>query len=306
MRRRHVICRLAAALFAATIILICGFDSARADTPEPASVDLIVQEFFDTGSDQIVVPGGGDRAIDGAGRIGGDVIVPLNDKATPLNRLRFEYAHGNLLHTEGRVTHAGGLYDYPGSRYDQTDTFSLNETLGSAELDGGYFYKHRVCCPAASDPTNTRPSDEHMAYLGGDVNFGPKPGRESLFNFRLTGWRSLDHQFGPPTAGYKNLGDLYLYSTAITMHGYVDEARRYQPYLQASISNDYYNNRPVPYYFHSVDAGIVSRFSPRFKMTLNLGNVTEFNEGYPYTFPNAIHFTLVTVTADFNFPFHSP
>jgi hypothetical protein len=82
----------------------------------------------------------------------------------------------------------------------------------------------------------------------------------------------------------------------------VDRHQLLMPYFGASISNDYYDNRPVPYYFHTVKVGINSRISPLVTLTADLSNLSEFNEGYPYVFPNTIHYTLLTLEAVIHMP----
>jgi outer membrane protein W len=272
-------------------------NSSKAKVP---SINLILKSYVDTGSDQISSPG--DTLIDGQMRIGGRVTIPFTSPAFPFKNLVLRYEHDNSLHTEARVTASSGLYDYPGSRYDQTDKFTAGYDMGNFSVMAGYFYKHRVCCPAASDPTNTRPSTEHLANVTVSDKFGPRRYGTSLFSADLTGWRSLNHQQGPVTKGYSNLGDLYLYSTSVTMQTSIDRRHFFEPYIGVGISNDYYDNRPVPYYLHTVKMGINSRLSSIVTLTANLSNLTEFNEGYPYAFPNTIHYTELTLEAVIHIP----
>ena len=296
MRHCHLTARFVAAIGLAASFLLGTSSVARAETDLP-TLNLVLKSFVDTGSDQITSPGAPN--INGTARYGGSVVVPLNGR---FKHLSLNYDHDNAVHTEARVT-SGGAYSYPGDRYDQIDRWFLGYNLGPAlSFDLGYYYKHRVCCPAASDPTNTRPSSEHAAYLTTAANLGPKRYGVSLINASVTGWRSINHQFGPVTAGYSNQGDLYLYSSQIRMQTSIDRNGVLQPYVGASISNDYYNNRPVPYYFHSVKMGVQSRLSSRVSLSADLSNLSEFNEGYPYTFPNTIHYTLLTLQATIHIP----
>jgi hypothetical protein len=48
--------------------------------------------------------------------------------------------------------------------------------------------------------------------------------------------------------------------------------------------------------------GINSRLSSTVTLTANLANLSEFNEGYPYAFPNTIHYTLLTLEAVIHIP----
>lgn len=312
MRHWHFLARFVAVTLGATSIILAAALPSLADNPndptdpnnsnnaKTPSINLILKSFVDTGSDQISSPG--DSLIDGQMRLGGRVTIPFTGPVFPLKNLVLRYEHDNQLHTEARVTTSSGLYDYPGSRYDQTDKFTLGYDFGDFSVMAGYFYKHRVCCPAASDPTNTRPSTEHLATLAVSDQFGPKRYGTALFSTAVTGWRSLNHQQGPVTKGYSNLGDLYLYSAEATMQTSIDRHHFLMPYIGASISNDYYDNRPVPYYFHTVKMGINSRLSSTVTLTANLANLSEFNEGYPYAFPNTIHYTLLTLEAVIHIP----
>lgn len=216
--------------------------------------------------------------------------------------LQFIVRQKYIDETLGRVTNAGGAYVYPGAYHDNATDGSAAYKAGALVWSAGYFQRHRACCPYDN-------VEEHLVYAGIEDAFGPKAGTKTMFTFTFQGLRSANHKEssaflaanapGYTFADYK--GNLFIYRTSLEVR--LPVAKTFALLGKAGIDSDYFDYDPIPLYYNYVNVGAEAKLSPNVTYTLQVENLTQRNQGYPFVDPNAIHRAKIVLQADFKVPF---
>lgn len=275
--------------------LLCAALPAQAAKTTKPTLELQPQSTFATGADERGKPGG-------LPLTSGDLRLPFKLTVPFAKTLQFIVQQKYIDETLGRVANAGGTYMYPGAYHDIATDASLAYKIGALLWSAGYFQRHRACCPYDK-------VEEHLVYAGIEDNFGPKVGTKTMFAFKFQGLRSVNHKEsaaflaanapGYTFADYK--GNLFIYRTSLEMR--VPVVKTFALLGKAGVDSDYFDYDPIPLYYDYVNVGAEAKISPNVTYTLQLENLTQRNQGYPFVAPNAIHRTKVVLQADFKVPF---
>jgi hypothetical protein len=273
------------------LLVLFGLTTAPATAnPQLPVINLLPQSTFATGGDTGV--GSNNIAI-----VDGDVRVPftVGDQISP--RLSFLWAHGNIDQTIGRVSTATGAWAEPGSIHDITDDFSLGYQVGTPlSLHAGYYSRHE---PGYDE-------NAYAAYLEGDTSFGPSFNGAKLFTYSLRGSQTLAHHTDaselaslPSTGASHDEGNLLTYSTTLGAHYKLNRT----PYglsvfAYASILNDYFDGTPFAWYYTATDYGANKVVTRDLSYEVDICNLTQYKQGYPFVYPNALHRAKIVLSAD--------
>lgn len=265
-----------------------------AANPQLPVIDLLPQSTFASGGDAL-------RGSNSLPPVNGDVRVPFSVSDQLSGRTSFVWSHGNIDQTIGRVTDITGAYAYPGTIHDTTDDFSLGYQFGAPlSLHAGYYERHN---PGGDE-------NAYAAYLEADTSFGPSLNGGKLLTYSLRGSQTLAHRTDagelaalPASGTARDGGNLLTYSTTLGAHYKVDRSRYgLTVFADASILNDYFDDTPFAWYYTATDYGFNKRFTRDVAYEVDVCNLTQYKQGYPFVFPNALHRAKIILSADIRVP----
>ena len=202
------------------------------------------------------------------------------------------FTNGLFHYTIPRIAVAGGTYNNSPLDYrDVFDTFRIDAPLlkgVGAEL--GSSYRHRVCCPADSDPRNTTPIFYHDNYLGLSYT---SPAIVPLHNTRIvygiTGHMSPHHSDNAASVaaslanGFKPYRTEYGITQALTAAVPVDPAHGFSlagTYAWGAFN--YFSNILYPITYGVVIINATKRINKYANFVVNVDNFVQRPQGYPF------------------------
>ncbi len=275
---------------------------ALADSHMP-SLDIEPTAIYST-SDKITdtpgVPG-----VSGTTLLNGSIHVPI------LKKLIFSYDHitnGLIYGSIGRVAIANKFVASPLDFRDYFDTFRLDGAIVrgvNAEL--GSTYRHRVCCPADSDPTNPTPTFYHDNYLSLSYS---TPAIAALHNasitYSVTGHASPHNSDTPAAVAAANaLGYAdqkrteYGISQAATLAVPIDAAHGFVAagtYTWGAFN--YFSNMPIPLYYGIYVISVTKIVDKYLSFTASSDNFVQRPQGYPFPLGSGLNGASLNITAD--------
>ena len=269
-------------------------DKATKAAPAPMSylptIDIVPQSTFATGGDYTP----GQPVPEGTVRTGGKITQPL------LSNLNLSYQHGYIVEEVG--THGANTQSIFVD--DPIDDFRLNySATKSLSAAVGFFYRHRTCCPSATNDAGG--VSVHESYLELDYSF---PAIAALGGTQLsitgratrTGAHKPATSFNSTTGGDE--GDRIWPTAGASVSIPVDPKAGFTAFGSYTFAKDYFNFTPIAFWYNIIDFGFTKTISPNLSFNLDTSNLTQHNQGFPFTFPNAIHRTKVVLTADIHIP----
>lgn len=260
--------------------------AALADSHLP-SLDISPTVIYSTSDDVVKTPGV--PLVDGAPLLNLSAHVPV------IKGVVFSYDHrtnGLIYGTLGRIA-AGGQYvknvlDFR----DYLDVFRLDASIGKGLSAGiGTSYRHRVCCPADSDPRNPTPSFYHDNYLGVSYAFpafAALGGTQLIYN--ITGHASPHFSDTPAAVAAANAA------------GYPDAKRTEFGITQAATlvvpidpkhgfsaagtftwgAFNYFSNQPIPLYYDITVLSLNKTVNKYLSFSASVDNFVQRPQGYPF------------------------
>ena len=275
---------------------------ALADSHMP-SLDIVPIAIYST-SDKITdtpgVPG-----VSGTTLLNGSIHVPI------LKQLTFSYDHisnGLIYGSIGRVAIANKFVASPLDFRDYFDTFRLDGAIArglNAEL--GSTYRHRVCCPADSDPTNPTPTFYHDNYLSLSYS---TPAIAALHGASIT------YSFTGHASPHNS--DTAAAVAAANALGYSDEKRTEYGITQAATlavpidakhgfvasgtytwgAFNYFSNMPIPLYYGIYVISVTKIVNKYLSFTASSDNFVQRPQGYPFPLGSGLNGASLNLSAD--------
>ncbi len=199
----------------------------------------------------------------------------------------------------------GGNTIYPGGSRDVLQNYRADYHVGRFNVEGGFGSRKRSCCPVDS-------FDWHKGFLG--VSY-TTPSliflNHGFFVFDITG--NSSHQYVspqalariPPGLSFKNNSQNYTTQQAVTAVIPVDlrnGVRVAGTFLWGAL--DYPVDYPFPLYYDVFVISGTKQVNPNFGVTINLTNVIQRNQGYPFPSPLGIRTSALNVLADIHLDFN--
>jgi len=279
--------------------------AALAESHMP-SLDLTPTLIYSTSGNITQTPGV--PLVDGGPLLNFSAHVPI------VHGVVFSYDHttnGIFYGTIGRIA-AGGQYvknvlDFR----DYFDIFRVDATLGkglSAEL--GSSYRHRVCCPADSDPRNPTPTFYHDNYLG--ISYAT-PAIAALhgaqFIYNITGHASphfsdsaaaikAANAAGHPDARRTEFGITQAATLAVPIdakHGFSAAGT-----LTWGAFN-YFSNLAIPIYYDVVILSVTKTVTKNVSFTASMDNFVQRPQGYPFERGSGLNGASLNIGMNFHF-----
>ncbi|MDB5095497.1 MAG: hypothetical protein JWO85_3598 [Candidatus Eremiobacteraeota bacterium] len=315
--------RLAALVAALTVLACAEAASAQTAPPSPSAVSQAAP---------LVSPPPRPRAAAATHKtvidliptlsssIGGDEFSPVQPASNPFVRsdvrlsyrltqdlaphLSFSYFHNAAIadNTLGRVVSRAGTFLYPQSARDALDDFGFSYALKRGYARLGYNYEHRVCCPAANDPTNLAPAAWHAVYAEGQIRTAPIGRQQLTFSFTERASRADHHVTEayllalPPGFTDSNRAE---YGLTQTLGATANVLPRTQAFATFTWGATYFfDNAPFPYLADTFDYGLQRPISRDVTLRAEINQQTAREMGYPFPAPNALHRTKFVLSAD--------
>lgn len=252
--------------------------------------------------------------------IGGDEFSPIEPPGNPFvrsdvrlsyrltqpiaPRVAFSYFHNAAIadNTLGRAVTRSGTFVYPQSARDALDDFGFTYGARQGYARAGYAYEHRICCPAAGDPTTLAPAAWHAYYVEGQVHTVPLPWRQLTFSFTERATLVPHHV----TAAYlRTLPSGYSdsnrdeYGLTQTLGASLNVAPRTQAFGTFTWGATYFfDNTPFPYQSDTFDYGLQRPIDRTTTLRAEINQQTQRPQGFPFPAPNALHRTKFVLSAD--------
>lgn len=265
-------------------------------TPPPRlSIDVIPQETWSTGGDTPSIPGY--PRVNGNSKIGKKFSYLIGSRLT-INAQQ-SYIDQNI----GRWTGPNGESEGPGTVHDLIEDYYLVYPMNNLQLRAGFDYRHRVCCPSAT--SGVAPQAWHEYYLEGDYRFGPITSLGNIFTLGLRASYMPHHATAaylaslPP--GLKDEGSRMKYSGFFTATYPISRKAQLAAFATYAYDSDYFENSPIEFLYNEIDVGMTKVVNPNLSITAMTSNLTQFKQGYPFPFPNAIHRAKTVVSLDYHF-----
>ncbi|HEV3157449.1 MAG TPA: hypothetical protein VGZ00_08915 [Candidatus Baltobacteraceae bacterium] len=278
----------AIALFA----LAPGGPAFAGDALQWPTLDIIPQASWVTGADVQNTPGG-PGITDGTLRLNLKVTEPIT------KRLSFAYAHGNIDETLGAApTYPNVLVE------DLTDDFSLSYTLTKRlNLSAGYFYRHRVCCPAAAAPGNAQPLQVHFVHVAAGYAFAPIPVVGTTVSLSAGVNQAVAHKTTPLNIqqedGLPDEGDKATPNGAVTLTQPIGRpSSGFSAFGTYTYAADYFDSQPIAFWYNIVDYGLNKVVNKNLSFNADFSNLVQHRQGYPFPDANVIHRAKLVITAD--------
>ena len=254
------------------------------------TIDIIPQSSFATGGDYTQ----GQPAPEGTIRTGGKITQPL------LRNLSLSYQHGYIVEEVGTF----GANTQSIFVDDPIDDFRLNySATKSLSAAIGFFYRHRTCCPSATNDAGG--VSVHESYLELDYAF-PAIAALGGTQFAITGRATRTGAHKPATSFNSTTGadeGNRIWPTAgASVSVPVDPKAGFTAFGSYTFAKDYFNFTPIAFWYNIIDFGFTKTINKNLSFNLDTSNLTQHNQGFPFTFPNAIHRTKVVLTADIHIP----
>jgi hypothetical protein len=299
---RKLVRALALCLAASSAACLTWLTPALADSHIP-SIDIEPNAIFSTSGNITNAPGV--PGVDGIVLLNGSVHVPI------LRGLTFSYDHvtnGLIYGTIGRVAIGGKFVATPLIFRDYFDTFRLDGTLTKGvNLELGSLYRHRVCCPADSDPSNPTPTFYHDNYLSASYT---TPAVTALHGTTLT--YSFTGHSSP------HFSDAASAVAAANAAGYPDAKRTEFGITQAATlivpvdpahgfsvagtftwgAFNYFSNQPIPFYYDIFVLSATKSINKYLSFTASMDNFIQRPQGYPFDPGSGLNGASLNVGAD--------
>lgn len=275
---------------------------ALADSHIP-SLDIDPIAIFSTSENITNAPGV--PGVNGTLLLNGSIHVPL------VKKLTFSYDHitnGIFYGSIGRVAIANKFVASPLDFRDYLDTFRLDGAIArgvNAEL--GSTYRHRVCCPADSDPANPTPFFYHDNYLSLSYS---TPAIAALHNasitYSVTGHASPHNSdTAASVAAAKALGYAdekrteYGISQAATLAVPIDAAHGFVAsgtYTWGAFN--YFSNTPIPIYYGIYIISVTKIVNKYLSFTASSDNFVQRPQGYPFDSGSGLNGASLNLSAN--------
>jgi hypothetical protein len=279
-----------------TLLTFSGMHSAQADqTPQHRlTIDVTPQETWATGTDTPGIPGY--PRVDGNLKVG----KKLSYRIGP--RLSVNVQQSYIDESIGRWTAPNGKPEGPGTVHDLVEDYYFAYPVHSLQLRAGFDYRHRVCCPAAT--SGAAPQAWHEYYLEGDYGFGPRTSFGSAFTLGLRA-SYMPHHASPAylaslPPGVKDEGSRMKYSGFLNVTCPISRRHQLAAFATYAYDSDYFENSPIEFFYNDIDFGLTKVVNPHFSVTVKASNLTQFKQGYPFAYPNAIHRAQVLLLLDYH------
>ncbi|GAC1312769.1 MAG: hypothetical protein NVSMB21_23650 [Vulcanimicrobiaceae bacterium] len=258
---------------------------ARAASHLP-TISIDPTAIFITSGD--VHPSPGVAPADGNIVLNGTITFPV---AAGVSASYDHFTNGLFYYTIPRIAAPNGGYNNNPLDYrDVFDTFRIDAPLFKgvgAEL--GSAYRHRVCCPADSDPRNTTPIFYHDNYLGLSYT---SPAIAALhgtrFIYGITGHASPHNSDNAAAAaasvalGFREKRTLYGITQAFTAAVPVDPANGFSVAgTYAFGAFNYFSNLAYPLQYGVVIVNATKRINKYANFVVNVDNFVQRRQGYP-------------------------
>lgn len=281
-----------------------GSNVALADSHEP-SLDIAPILIYATSANIKNVPGV--PAVDGNLNLNFSAHVPLFKRAT----LSYDHVTNGLVYNTLPRVAIGNQYVNPGVEFrDLIDVFRIDASIArgiNAEI--GTSYRHRVCCPADSDPTNSTPSFYHDNYLGLSYT---TPAIASLNNARFI--------YGITGHASPHFSDTAAAIAAANASGYSDNKRTELGITQAATlavpidakhgfsvagtltwgAFNYYSNQAIPLYYDIIIVSATKSVNKSLSFTASVDNFVQRPQGYPFPVGSGVNGASLNIGANFH------
>ncbi len=259
---------------------------AQAESHLP-SVDISPTVIYATSGSITKTPGV--PLVDGTTMLNFSVHVPVTPKVS------FSYDHftnGLIYGSLPSAVIGGNFIKSPGDFRDLIDAYRLDASLGhglSTEI--GSSYRHRVCCPADSDPRNPAPNFYHDIHLGfsyATPAIAALGGSQLIYN--ITGHAS------------PHFSDTAAAVAAANAAGYPDAKRTEFGITQAATlavpidpkngfsaagtltwgAFNYFSNAAIPFYYDIIIVSLNKTVNKYLSFSASMDNFVQRPQGYPF------------------------
>lgn len=250
------------------------------------TIDIIPQSSFATGGDYTP----GMPTPQGTVRTGGKISQPL------LSNLSASYQHGYIVEAVG--THGANTQSIFVD--DPIDDFRLNYSASKSLAAAlGYFYRHRTCCPSATNDAGG--VSVHETYLELSYAF-PAIAALGGTQFGITG-RATHTVAHKPATPFNSLtggdeGNRVWPTGGASVSIPVDPKAGFTVFGNYTFAKDYFNFTPIAFWYNIIDYGFTKNVNPYLSFNLDTTNLTQHKQGFPFEGSNTIHRTKVVLTAD--------
>ena len=277
---------------------------AYATVPLPV-LDIVPESSFTTTEDDFNTAGGprNPAATNGDIELTGTATEPI----TRAFSLSYDRLALGTFDSALAAVPIGPINLYPGGSRDVVQNYRADYRLGRINIEGGLASRHRRCCPAGS-------FEWHKGFLG--VSYATPPIPALLHSFFVLDIRgNTDRHVSspqvlaalPPGLSERNGANARDYTTqqAVTIVVPVQPrsgVRFAGTFLWGAL--DYPVDYPFPIYYDVFILAGTKQVSENFGVTVNLTNVKQRLQGYPFPPPGFIATSALNVLADFHIDFN--
>ncbi|GAC1613435.1 MAG: hypothetical protein NVS4B5_00460 [Vulcanimicrobiaceae bacterium] len=218
------------------------------------------------------------------------------------------FTNGLIFGTIPRIASGGSFVRNVLDFRDFVDAFRLDAAIGKGfNVEVGSAYRHRVCCPADSDPGNPSPNFYHDNYLGftyATPPFAALHGTQLIYN--ITG-HSSPHNSDTAAA-----------VAAAAAAGYADPKRTEFGITQAATlavpidarhgfsaagtftwgAFNYFSNTPIPIYYDITILSVNKSVNKYLSLTASVDNFVQRPQGYPFERTSGLNGSSLNLSAN--------